>query len=527
MNWRQGGEGLVRTVSGTMPRRFLLCLVSGALAALAMPPVFAIFMLVPGFGVFLWLIHESNRAREAFWQGWWFGLGHFSVGIYWIGNALLTYPERYGWLAPFAVLGLAAVLALFPAMTALVTRRYSATASGVGKVLFFSAAWSLFEWVRGWIFTGFPWNMLGSVWAFSDTMLQTASWSGVLGLGLITVYVAVVPLTLIPTASWKSGFSPSLVAVALIAMCWGLGTFRISDAPAQGEDLVNDVRLRLVQPNIDQQLKWRGELRLGHVREQVRLSALPPAHGELPPTHVIWAETAAPYAIANMPDMLKLIASGTPQGGLTITGAPRTTPRDANLYRVYNSLHAVDDKGVIKATYDKHHLVPFGEYIPFRRILRFSKLTAGQTDFTPGPGAVTLNLEGLPAVAPLICYEVIFSGRVINRTGNPQWMLNLTNDGWYGLSSGPYQHFVAARLRAVEEGIPLVRVANTGISGVIDSFGRTLVQSRLGEKTIIDAGLPKALIAGTVYGRLGDSIPLIMMLMAFVVSLVLPARRLS
>ena len=138
MNWRQGGEGLVRTVSGTMPRRFLLCLVSGALAALAMPPVFAIFMLVPGFGVFLWLIHESNRAREAFWQGWWFGLGHFSVGIYWIGNALLTYPERYGWLAPFAVLGLAAVLALFPAMTALVTRRYSATASGVGKVLFFS-----------------------------------------------------------------------------------------------------------------------------------------------------------------------------------------------------------------------------------------------------------------------------------------------------------------------------------------------------------------------------------------------------
>ena len=282
---------------------------------------------------------------------------------------------------------------------------------------------------------------------------------------------------------------------------------------------VPGVHLRLVQPNIPQALKWRRELRRSHVQKQLKLSLAPALAGSgstplKPPTHIIWAETSVPYILANTPGLSQVLAAAVPPGGLMIFGAPRASPAGVTPRQLWNSLQAIDDKGRVKGTYDKHHLVPFGEYVPFRDILPIEKLTAGRQDFSPGPGIRTLAFDGLPPVSPLICYEVIFSGNVVDAENRPQWLLNLTNDAWFGQSFGPYQHFAAARLRAVEEGLPLVRVANTGISGVIDGYGRTIRRLGLGQEGVIDSPLPAALDDRTMYSRFGGWILALMMIFA-------------
>jgi apolipoprotein N-acyltransferase len=255
------------------------------------------------------------------------------------------------------------------------------------------------------------------------------------------------------------------------------------------------------------------------VQKQLKLSLAPALAGSgstplKPPTHIIWAETSVPYILANTPGLSQVLAAAVPPGGLMIFGAPRASPAGVTPRQLWNSLQAIDDKGRVKGTYDKHHLVPFGEYVPFRDILPIEKLTAGRQDFSPGPGIRTLAFDGLPPVSPLICYEVIFSGNVVDAENRPQWLLNLTNDAWFGQSFGPYQHFAAARLRAVEEGLPLVRVANTGISGVIDGYGRTIRRLGLGQEGVIDSPLPAALDDRTMYSRFGGWILALMMIFA-------------
>ncbi len=224
---------------------------------------------------------------------------------------------------------------------------------------------------------------------------------------------------------------------------------------------------------------------------------------------MIWAETAAPLFLDADALRLLRIARFTPADGLTITGTLRRSTR-AQPYALHNSLQAVDDTGSIRGSYDKFHLVPFGEYMPLRSFLGLTKLTAGTVDFSPGDGLQTLRLPGLPPVGPLICYEVIFPGNVAAADDRPGWLLNLTNDGWYGISSGPYQHFAAARLRAVEEGLPLVRVAGTGISAIVDGYGRIIARLGLGEEGVVDGPLPSALASLTPYGQFGDRITLLM-----------------
>ncbi len=485
-------------------RRLALAAGLGVLAAGALPPLHLLVLLVPAFTGLVWLIGSGRSRRSAFAAGWWFGFGHFAAGIYWIAFALLTFPEKFGWMVPFAVLGLSALLALFPAGAALIAR--PAWGRGAGGILVFAAAWTAFEWIRGWAFTGFPWNLIGTSWTISDSMIQLAALAGVYGLSLLGVTAAAMPAVLGERGgdgkSRPAALLPVLAAFAVLAVVWGGGWLRLAGA---GDAVVADVRLRLVQPNIDQRLKWVPDLRLRHVADQLAMSTRP---AEAAPTHVIWAETAVPYYLANKPKLLDIIAKSVPPGGLTIVGAPRTTPRPEEPRRVWNSLHAVDSKARVVGTYDKFHLVPFGEYVPFRKILKFSKITAGGTGFSPGPGPRTLRLPGLPPVSPLICYEVIFPGQVADRRDRPGWLLNITNDGWYGQTSGPYQHFAAARLRAVEEGLPLVRVANTGISAVVDAYGRTRAYLGLGRAGILDSPLPVRLEEATPYARLGDWIVL-------------------
>ncbi len=490
-------------------RRHALAAALGAIATAALPPAHAVPVLIPAFVGLVWLLGGARRPRGAFAAGWWFGFGYHVVGLYWVSFALLTDAARFAWMIPFAVAGLSAVMAVFIGLATLLTR--FAGRGGVGGVLVFAAMWTAFEWVKSWALTGFPWNLMATAWVFSDGMIQATAVAGAYGLGLLTVAAAAMPAALAETGAGARRRAAAAVAVAWLAvgLVWAGGAVRLGDA---GDDPVPGVRLRLVQPNIPQVLKWQPELRQAHVARQLALSTAPPGGAAPGPTHVIWAESAVPFVLALDSRQRALIGAATPAGGVTITGAPRTTPRGEAPFRVWNSLHAVDERGDIVATYDKAHLVPFGEYVPFRGLIDMAKVTAGGTDFSRGPGRVTLSLPGLPPVSPLICYEIIFPGRVADPANRPSWLLNLTNDGWYGLTAGPYQHFAAARLRAVEEGLPLVRVANTGISAVVDAYGRVVAELGLGREGVVDSDLPRPRPRATPYGRLGDWVVVLLVL---------------
>ncbi|MBV9522638.1 MAG: apolipoprotein N-acyltransferase, partial [Alphaproteobacteria bacterium] len=225
-----------------------------------------------------------------------------------------------------------------------------------------------------------------------------------------------------------------------------------------------------------------------------------------PATDIIWPEAAATFILNRDAAHRLAIAGIVPPGGLVLTGAIRTDPAPAPALRYWNSLLAIDGKGEIVADFDKAHLVPFGEYVPMRGILPIEKLTPGNVDFTAGPGPRTLDLPGLPPVGPDICYEIIFPHAVADERQRPQWLLNVTNDAWYGFTSGPFQHFAIARVRAVEEGLPLVRAANNGISGIVDAYGRVRVRLGLDAVGVLDGALPTALPAPTLYARFGDAI---------------------
>jgi apolipoprotein N-acyltransferase len=283
---------------------------------------------------------------------------------------------------------------------------------------------------------------------------------------------------------------------------WLLGQLRLAAAPEQGT--ADQVSLRIVQPAIEQKLKWERSLKLQHVLRQIEMSRAGPSG---PPDVVIWAETAVPYLLEQDTALQSLLATALAEGAVLVTGAPRAG-QSLGSPGLRNSLHALDHTGSITATYDKGHLVPFGEYTPLKGWLGLDKLAVGAGDFVPGIGPVTIDLEGLPPFSPLICYEVIFPGQVVAATAagerRPEWLLNVTNDGWFGQSSGSYQHFANARLRAVEEGLPLVRAANSGISGVIDGYGRIVARLGLGEAGVLDAKLPRPVEGITLYAIIGN-----------------------
>lgn len=480
-------------------------LVFGVTAAGALPPVHATPLLIPAFVGLVWSLDRCGSARRGFLIGWWFGLGFFSTGLYWVGQAFLIDAARYGLLAPVAVVGLGAGMALFTGLVAWLTfviarwRRLDLA----GLITTFAAVWTAVEWLRSWVFTGFPWNLIATTWTEYEPLMQTAAYLGPYGLGLLTIVIAAAPASIAATPGRGRAFTA--VSYVLLAGLFVGGLVRLFGAPTV--DVVG-VRLRLVQPNIDQRLKWKPELRVGHVRRQMELSRRAAADG-ISPTHVIWAETAVPFNLAGDPALMRALGTVAPKGGLMIAGAPRVLTAPGRAQRQFNSLHGIDDTGTLVATYDKMHLVPFGEYVPFRSLLSFSKLTAGRLDFSPGSGPKTISFKGLPPASVLICYEAIFPADVVDAETRPGWLLNVTNDAWFGNSAGPYQHFAAARLRAVEQGLPLVRVANTGISAVVDSYGRIRDMLPLGVAGTLDSALPAALIAPPPYGRFGDVLTLI------------------
>ncbi|MEO5372814.1 MAG: apolipoprotein N-acyltransferase [Alphaproteobacteria bacterium] len=492
-------------------RRHGLALLLGVLAAAAQPPVGAAPLLLVAFPALVWLIDGSRSWRGAALVGWSFGSGHFATALYWVGHAFLVDPERFGWMLPFAIIGLGVGLGAFVALAAGLT--HAVSRPGPARVAALAGAWTVAEMLRGWLFTGFPWGLAAYAWSDVPAMMQVAALVGAYGVSLLTVLIAATP------ALADRRFPAA--ALGLLALVWAGGAVRLQMAGAVGDlPLVPGVTLRLVQANIDQTLKWRPSLRETNFLRQIELSRSP---GIDSVTHVIWPETASIFSLDHDATHRAIIATAAPPGGAVITGAPRLTPPGVSPLQVWNSLLAIDHDGTLVAVYDKVHLVPFGEYMPLRSILPFDKLTVGAIDFSAGPGMKTLTVSGLPPFSPLICYEAIFPGKVVDATNRPDWLLNLTNDAWFGMSAGPHQHFASTRWRAVEEGLPLVRVAVTGISGVVDPFGRVLRRLDLGEMGVLDAPLPRPLVHPTPYARWGDG-P-VLLLASFLLGTAIAALR--
>ena len=472
-------------------RRHLCAFALGVAATAALPPVHCVPFLIIAFSGLYWLT-EGHGWRTAVATAWWFGLGHFITGLYWFGHALMTDPERYAALVVPAVVVISALLAVFPALAVLAARLCP---SGVPKVVGLAAAWVFCEWLRSWVLTGFPWNLIAYAWVFSDAMIQITALTGVWGLSLVTVIAATAPATLAADRTGARLWLPTAVAAAFLVLTWVGGALRLSNA----EDIVVEgIRLRLIQPNVAQHHKWDPRLREKLFALQLRLSV---QEGDV--SHIVWPETAIPYFISDDAPRRRVLASVIPEGGVLIGGALRSSESEG--FRIWNTMHAIAPDGRIVGTYDKAHLVPFGEFLPLRRFFpTIAKLTHGSIDFSAGPGPQTLSLPGLPPFSPLICYEVIFPAEVADPEASPDWLLNITNDAWFGVSSGPYQHFASARFRAVEQGVPLVRAANTGISAVVDPHGRVTAQLGLNEQGILDASLPRRLPGRTVYASIGE-----------------------
>ncbi|MQP67018.1 apolipoprotein N-acyltransferase [Niveispirillum sp. SYP-B3756] len=504
-------------------RRYGLAALAGALATASLPPFHVLPLLLVSFPLLLWLLQGAGTAKRTFWVGWFFAFGHHVPGLYWISVALFVDIGRFWFMLPPAVLGLPALLAVFVGLGCLLHRGLVGR-FGLGPVaslLVFALCWAAMEWLRGHVFTGFPWNLIGYGWWPVKPVLQAVSVTGIYGLSLLTVLLATLP-ALAVGANWRRPAAAGLAGLVLLS---GWGGWRMA---GQGLETVPGVTLRVVQPNIPQTLKWDPNAKLNNVRQTINLSA---ADGWEKVSHIIWPETAIPYFLQAPADgndsavLAQTVGRIAPAGGLLITGAPRVGKGADGAEHYYNSLFALDAGGAITATFDKFHLVPFGEYLPLRDFLPagINAVAASASDFSPGPGPQTLTLPGLPSFSPLICYEVIFPGHVA-RTGEsrPHWLLNLTNDAWYGNSTGPYQHFTISAVRAVEEGVPMVRAANTGISGVVDAYGRVTARLGLGETGHLDAALPVAAPV-TPYARFGDG--MLALLMALVAGLAVLTRR--
>lgn len=488
----------VTTLSGW--RRYGLLYVLGAISTLAFAPLYLLPLLIPGLTALLWCIVTSTSWRSALAAGWWFGFGHFTTGIYWVAIALLTDPDQYAWLIPFAVFGIAAALAIYIALAALVT--YVIPIHGITrKMMVFAISWVIAEMLRTYLFTGFPWNLLGYVWTCSLPMMQLAAFTGIWGLSLITVIAASAPATLI-TSGTKGSLRPLAAALLILAII-GIGGFL--RLPAPGTYLPTETTLRIIQANISQDHKWKPELRFNTLQRHLNLSRSSSlSHAQL----VIWPESAVPYSLVPNADLLRLLKQAIPAGGLLLTGGLREEG-DKETYQIWNSLFAIRADGSIADIYDKVHLVPFGEYIPFHKLLPVTKITYGVIDFSAGKAPETLSLsDTIPSVGPLICYEAIFPTAIIDKTNRPGWLLNITNDAWFGMSSAPYQHLQMARMRTIEQGIPLIRAANTGISAIIDAYGHINAMLPLGEAGVLEGTLPSAL-SPTLYYHYGNYIIII------------------
>jgi apolipoprotein N-acyltransferase len=502
-------------------KRAGIALFAGALSALAMAPFNAWPILLVTFPIAVWQIDGAGAGRwrgvpAAALTGWWFGLGYFVPGLYWIGYAFLVDAQTFAWLMPFAILGLPAYLALFMALGFALARLF--WTRDASRVIALAASLTMSEWLRGHALTGFPWNTLGYALSEPLALAQTASLIGLWGLTFLAVAIFASPAVLIDGKSRgrKPWVAPVLALVVLLAMTV-FGAIRLSWHPTV---LVANTKLRIMQPNLQQDARFNYSAKAEVMKKYLTLSdraSGPQSTGVRDVNVLIWPESAFPFFLTREADAMAEIADLLPKSTVLVTGSVRApdVPPGTRITRAYNSVYVIDHDGNVLSVYDKLHLVPFGEFLPFQDLMEkigFEQLTKVQGGFIPGTRRHSMDVPNAPRMLPLICYEAIFPGHVVDRNDRPGWIVNLTNDGWFGISTGPYQHLQQARLRAIEQGLPLVRAANTGISAVIDPLGRIVAQLGLGLEGVLDSGLPAA-IPPTPYARAGD-IPIMIILAA-------------
>jgi apolipoprotein N-acyltransferase len=518
-------------------RRRFIALGSGALGALALSPIDFWPALALSLPVSVWLIDgapvEGRSPRlatlaSAAGAGWWFGFGYHLAGLWWLGAAFLANGDEFAWALPLGVIVFPAGLALFFAAAFAVARAF--WPDGPRRIL--TLAWTLAgaEWLRGHVLTGFPWNLPGMALAANPYFAQTASIIGIYGLTLIAVAIFASPATLATETTKLRKWGPPLLGAAALAAMAAFGTWRLNTGHA---GTVAGVRLRIMQPNLPPDQKFVPANREEIMSRYLALSdkaMSPERSGVTDITHLFWPESAFPFLLTREPAMLARIASLLGDKATLVTGAVRAQeplPGEVGA-RFLNSIYVIGKGGAILGSADKVHLVPFGEYLPEQGLFdrlglrQFVRVPGG---FSSGETRKLLSVPGLPDSVPLICYEAIFAGEILPKGGRAAGlMLNVTNDAWFGRTTGPYQHFSQARLRTIEEGLPLVRAANSGISAVVDPYGRVVASLPLGVEGVLDADLPRA-ISPPIYARFGDILFAVLMGLAIVVSLRLHRAR--
>jgi len=480
---------------------------AGLLAALSLAPFYALPLLAVGFSLFILLLDGAAKGekpiRTAASIGWGFGFGYFLLGIYWMAFSFFVQADAFAWMAPFAVTGMPAFLGLFSAGAATLSMAF--WLPGWRRVVVFTIAWVLFEYARGHILTGLPWNLVGQTLAGTAVGAQTAAWWGAYGLSFVAILLATAPIaTLSAAQSWWKG---SAASVAGLALLFAVGAARLALMPAEDHE---DVFVRIVQPNIPQREKIDQTLWSRNFERHLDLSK--GINRSSARVFVIWPENGVPV-LDEVPDALVAVSEALPRNAVLIAGSVRRQNIEgggSRDYRYFNSIAVIPETPSGRravAHYDKHHLVPFGEYLPLKNVLRaigLAQLAPFEDGFTPGAGPRTMNAGG-PSFSPLICYEAIFPGAMHPKDDRPEWLLTVTNDAWFGDTSGPRQHLDQARLRSIETGLPMARAANTGVSALIDGRGVYMSRLKLYESGAIEAPLPKALNP-TLYAQLGDLI---------------------
>lgn len=477
-------------------RRALAAFLAGALAVLAQAPFDFFAVCFVSFPILVWLLDGATttppaglfkRLTPAFAIGWWFGFGYFSAGLWWVGGAFLVEADSFAWALPFAMFGLPALLACFYGLaTALARLVWS---DDIGRIAALAFGFALAEWLRGFIFTGFPWNAIGYAAMPVPLLMQSASVVGLAGMNALAVLVFAMPALLAAPRHRRVGLVLALVLVALHA---GFGYVRLT--PSQ-EPIERALAVRIVQPATDLSEKWDDSVRDRVFKTMIDLSTQPPADGSPKPQLIVWPETSVPFLFTERPDALTALGEMLTEGQMLLAGAVRGEGGSGASpgARYYNSVVAIDDKGEIADAVDKVHLVPFGEYLPFEDMferLGILQLVAGPMMFEPGSKRHTIALPSGIGAALFVCYEIIFPDLVAVDAASADLIVNVTNDAWFGDTPGPYQHFRQAQLRAVETGRPVVRAANTGISGLIDRHGRVVDALAMNARGIVDVSVP-------------------------------------